>query len=154
MKPKCKVNAWGGISINGKINLYFFTENMNSELYINILKEKLSEMKRVGHKNFILVRDNAPAHVSEATQQFIKEKKINELKDWPAFSPYLNPIEKVWGIIKMELKKRDLERKNELIEAVKEACNIISEDTKFNLVESFQRRMIKCIENNGDRVIY
>ena len=111
-------------------------------------------MKRIGHKIFILVRDNAPAHVSEATQQFIKEKKINELKDWPALSPDLNPIENVWGIIKMELEKKDLERKNELIEAVKETYNQISEDTIFNLVESFKRRMIKCIENNGDRVIY
>ena len=110
MKPKCKVNAWGGISINGKIS-FFFTQNINSKLYINILKEKLPKMKRVGHKIFILVRDNAPAHVSEAMQQFIKEKKINESKDWPAFSLDMNPIENVWGIIKMELEKKDLERK-------------------------------------------
>ena len=54
----------------------------------------------------------------------------------------------------MELEKKDLERKNELIEAVIYACNQTSEDTIFNLIESFQRRMIKCIENNGDRVIY
>ena len=146
MKPKCKVDAWGGISINRKIDLNFFIENMNSELYINILKEKLSEMKRVGHKIFILVRDNAPSHVIEATQQFIKEKKINESKDWPAFSPDLNLIENIWGIIKIELKKMDLEKKKELIEAVKETYNQISEDTIFNLVGSFQRRMINVLK--------
>ena len=32
---------------------------MNSELYINILIEKLPEMKRVIHK-YVLVRDNMP----------------------------------------------------------------------------------------------
>ena len=111
MKPKCKVNAWGGISINGRISLYFFTENMNNELYINILKEKLPEMKRVIYKNFILVRDNSPTHVSEATQQFIKEKKINKLKDWSALNKDLNLIENVWGIIKRNLKRGFLEKK-------------------------------------------
>ena len=72
MKPKCKVNTWGGISINGKIILSFFTENMNGELYINILKAKLPEMSST--QIFILVRDNAPAHVSETTQQFLKKE--------------------------------------------------------------------------------
>ena len=56
------------------------------------------------------------------------------------------------GMIKMELEKEDLERKNELISAVREAFNHILEDTIFNLVESFHRRMIKCIGDNGDRV--
>ena len=65
---------------------------MNSEHYINILKEKLFEMKRIAHKIFILVRDNAPVHVSEAKKRFIKEKKINELKYWPAFSLDLIPL--------------------------------------------------------------
>ena len=54
---------------------------------------------------------------------------------------------------KIDLEKSDLKRKNELIEAVREAYNQISEDTIFHLVESFLKRMIKCIENNVDRVL-
>ena len=73
MKPKCKDNEWGSININGKISLYFFTENIYCELCINILKGKLPEMKRVVHKSFILVRDNTPAYISEAKLHFIKE---------------------------------------------------------------------------------
>ena len=42
--------------------------------------------------------------------------------------------------------KEGFEEKNELIEAVREAYNQISEDTIFYLVESFQKRIIKCIE--------
>ena len=80
MKSKCKVNAWGSIRINGKISLCFFTENINSDLYIIILKEKLPEMQRVEHKNFILVRDNAPAYVSEATQKLIKKGRLMNWK--------------------------------------------------------------------------
>ena len=68
-------------------------KNINSELCINFLKVKLTEMKRVVHKNLILVRNSVPEHISEATQKFIKEKKINDMKDYPAFSPDLNPIE-------------------------------------------------------------
>ena len=40
-----------GWYLHGKINIYFFTENINSELYINILKDKLPEIKIVEHKN-------------------------------------------------------------------------------------------------------
>ena len=68
-------------------------KNINSKLCINIFKVKLTEIKRVVHKNLILVRNNVPAHISESTQQFIKEKKINDMKDCRAFSPDLNPIE-------------------------------------------------------------
>ena len=50
--------------------------------------------------------------------------------------------------------KEGFEEKNEFIEAVRETYIQISEDIIFILVESFQRRMIKCIENNVDRVLY
>ena len=52
MKLKFKVNAWCGFSINGKISLYFFNETINHEVYINIFKKKLPEMKRVVDLHF------------------------------------------------------------------------------------------------------
>ena len=61
---------------------------------------------------------------------------------------------KTYGKNKNVTWKEGFREKKWTIEAVKEACNQKSEDTKLNLVEFFQRRMIKCIENNGDRVIY
>ena len=42
------------------------------------------------------------------------------------------------GIIKMKLEKKDFERKNELIEVIREANNQIPEDTIFNIVEFFR----------------
>ena len=54
----------------------------------------------------------------------------------------------------MELEKKDLERRNELIVAVKETYNQISEDTLFNLVESFSEKNNKMYWNNWDRVPY
>ena len=95
MKPKWKVNVWGGIWLNGKVSLRFFNENMNTDLYINILKEKNNEMNKIYGKGYILMRDNAPSHISEKTIEFIKRAKINEWKEWPAYSPDLNPIENV-----------------------------------------------------------
>ena len=103
-------------------------------------------MKRVALKIFILVRDNVPAHISEATQQSIKERRWMNWKIGQLLAQIWIPLKMYGGIIKMELEKKDLDRKNELIEYVREAYNQISEDTIFNLVESFQRRMIKCIE--------
>ena len=81
MKPKWKVNVWGGIWLNGKISLKFFNENMTSELYLKILNEKNNEMKRVWGKGFLLMRDNAPSHISNKTTEFIKNIKMKECKD-------------------------------------------------------------------------
>lgn len=43
--------------------------------------------------------DNAPIHKSHSTKKFFQEKNIDVI-DWPPYSPDLNPIESVWGLMK------------------------------------------------------
>ena len=50
MVKKCekygrKINIWSGISIGVKMNIHLFSENIVKELYWEIMKKYLKEMK-------------------------------------------------------------------------------------------------------------
>jgi len=63
---------------------------------------------------------------------------------WPAASPDLSPIENIWGLMKIEV-----ERKQELIQSVLEAWTTITEQYGFDLVSGVPGRLVKCLEFNG-----
>ena len=103
VKSNIKINVWGAICYSGKIDLHFYKEKTNSDVYINILKRYIPKIKELVQDPFIIIRDNASYHCSQQTKEWIKKNKVKEILDWPPNSPDLNPIENVWGIIKREL---------------------------------------------------
>ena len=55
-------------------------------------------------KNYIFMHDKAPCHFSASTQRFMADRGVDVLP-WPGNSPDLNPIEKVWDIMKKQTNK-------------------------------------------------
>ena len=67
-----KVNAWWAIKKGVIISLKLFTQNMDKEYYVRILKEKLSELKKHGDNDWQLQFDNDPKHKSKLAIDFFK----------------------------------------------------------------------------------
>ena len=57
------------------------------------------------------------------------------------YSPDLNPIENIWGIIKSQLMKKEINKRSELILEIKNAYDSISDEVISKLIESFPSRL-------------
>ena len=72
--------------------------------------------------------------------------------EWSQFSPDLNPIENIWGLIKSKIYENG-QSYNSLDELwakiVKEAKSISNERIK-SLIESVDRRLIKVLQKRAD----
>ena len=100
-----KIMVWGAISVHGKSKLHFVTGSMNSEQYAGVIDHVLVPFIRKYHdQDVIFQQDNAPCHVSKASREHFSKKNI-QIMEWPANSPDLNPIEKMFSKLKALLKK-------------------------------------------------
>jgi transposase len=102
----------------------------------------------------IFQHDNAPCHKSSATQAFLTENRIRVLQ-WPAYSPDLNPIENMWGILKRKIHRQIYGSKEELRAAVEQAW----QDPSVSLVcqklsDSMCERISACISAKGGFISY
>ena len=69
VKSNIKINLWGAICYSGKIDLHFYKEKTNSDVYINILKRYIPKIKELVQDPFIIVRDNSSYHCSQQTKE-------------------------------------------------------------------------------------
>jgi len=96
------------------------------------------------------MQDGAPGHAAADTATDLQERGI-EVIFWPAFSPDLNPIERVWHIMKNYLQDNFPEHMSydRLRSAAKEAWEVIGQFEFRDLVESMPARCQAVIDANG-----
>ena len=71
--------------------------------------------------------DNDPKHKSKLALEFYSKRKLDRL-EWSPYSPDLNLIENVWGIVKQQLNKCDLSKISEVIAKVKEIWSELDQE--------------------------
>jgi hypothetical protein len=160
-KSKISIMVWGAIWRGGKSDLIIMTRDSTarrngytSRSYQLALSEGLFPIYDNTRR---FQQDNAKIHVSESTIEFLMEHGI-EYIDWPAHSPDLNPIEHIWKLLKLKIRKMfphiELMKKNEsniteLIKCIKLAWAAITTDEINALIDSLPRRIAACIRARG-----
>ena len=98
---------WAAIWINGRTELHVQRNNINSDGYVDVLREHVLPLSnRLGDPStdWIYMDDNATCHRSLVTNAFKTQAGIQTLR-WPARSPNLNPIENVWSLLKRGMRR-------------------------------------------------
>ena len=72
VKHPFKVHVWGAFCAKGTVSFHMFTENMNGELYREILTQNLFEQAhQVLGNGWIFQQDNDPKHRARLTVSLI-----------------------------------------------------------------------------------
>ncbi|PHH69681.1 hypothetical protein CDD80_6567 [Ophiocordyceps camponoti-rufipedis] len=127
-----------------------------------VVKATLEEqLPTICEPGSIFQQDNAPVHQSALVQTWLREFALEngvQLRDWPPYSPDLNPIENAWKIVKDKVVANhpDLlmygcnnEAKQRLCEAAVEEWEAIEDGVLEKLVESMPRRCAAVVAAGG-----
>jgi transposase len=146
------LKLWGAFVGNQLFELHFTDKINNSQAYTNMLEVCLLPFM---DEDFTFMQDNASFHASNHSTEWLQNNNIKVLK-WPANSPDLNPIENIWGILTRVVFANGKQYKGvqELTNAIKDAWDLISEETLINLNDSMYHRLISVIAEKGKNINY
>ncbi|GFU67785.1 transposable element Tcb1 transposase [Trichonephila clavipes] len=96
--PAAGIMVWGGIGYHSHNPLVRIAGTSNSQRYISEVLESVVLPYLQGLATSIFQQDNARPHVARIAQRFFVNHQV-ELLPWPARSPDLSQIEKMWSMV-------------------------------------------------------
>lgn len=149
------LSMWGCITME---NMYVcdVPGNMTWEKYKSILQSTLPP--KHPSKGWRFIQDNAPAHKNKGKGKHGSKGVIEDLgfvfSPLPPYSPDLNPIENIWGIMARRIARRRSQissRDTLRAEIQKEVQRIqIDPNVLHNTISSMPKRIQQIIKRRGD----
>ena len=101
------VGIWGSISDFETTTAKVYTENLDGQLYCDVLEIELKRFMAKFPKTKMIYRDFAPCYRSNIVKDKIAKLRLNVL-DWAPKSPDLNSIEMLWSILEKKLPSKPI----------------------------------------------
>ena len=157
VKHPLKVNVWGCFSSKGFGRIVCFRQNLDAKFLCEIYQYGLlpTARKHFGHDatSWKLQEDNDPKHTSKLAVNW-REKKGIEKIEWPSMSPDIAPIENVWQLLKMKLRKKKFTTYESLVSAIKREWKALPSELAIKLVHSMKNRIFEVVESHGDFILH
>ena len=101
------------------------------------------------------MQDGAPCHLPRVAKDWLFDNYISLLQ-LPAYSPDLNPIENLWGVLVRRVydHQRQFEDVQSLSECIVEAWNGISTETLERLSQSMGKGRVEVVLAKGKKIGY
>ncbi len=153
-----RITVWCGVAEWRIVGPYFFTQTVNTERYVEMLRSflvpQLKRRRKLSRTFF--QQDGATCHTSRVTLEFLRKHFGDRLVSrstefqWPPRSPDLSVCDYfLWGYLKQRVyvnKPRTLDQLRTNIET--EIANI-SPAILQKVFKNFEKRLENCIECNG-----
>ena len=154
-----KLHVWAGMGYYFKTELYFFEENLTSELYQKIISNRLPPNstspdcpKQV--KKYYVVQDNDPKHKTKASMKLLQEITNCRVYKHPANSPDLNIMEDGWSYLDRCVRESKVTTIEGLKKKLKTSWNQYSWSEIRASVNSMPTRLQQVLEREGGRTDY
>ena len=130
---------------------------MDSQGYTDFLSRHLlpyyNAMSARDKARTIFMHDNAPSHASAFTKKFLTDNGFigSRIMAWPAQSPYLNPIENYWSVLKSKIYEggKQFSSKDELWSGILDAFGRMENGLIEKLVKSVDGRLVEVFKKKG-----
>lgn len=113
-----KTLVWAAVGYGYKGPLIILDKYVNAETYCSeIVPHVPKAMRESGATLFM--QDGAKAHTAKVSMAKLAGLGVKVIANWPAHSPHLNPIERIWGLLHYRLSTLPNKTKEELIASIK-----------------------------------
>eukprot|EP00834_Sanchytrium_tribonematis_P006112 NODE_422_length_7706_cov_0.257229.p4 type:complete len:238 gc:universal NODE_422_length_7706_cov_0.257229:6503-7216(+) len=136
-------NAWGPLEV---VDGY-----MKSAQYCSLMSCHMTPELQVSEIPLMFMQDGAKCHTSAETISFLNREGVILFGPWPPQCPDMNPIEWVWGFLKIRLQyfRPFPKTKLELIEAVMKLWTELTDEYRHKLVDGMPKRIQELKKRKG-----